>query len=98
MNATVQQAMDLLSGFSEREQHFALNILKQIPERRISDNSYVCEYGYVHGEFNNETIAAMEETEVLIRKIKAGEHVPRYNNFSEILAEIEAENNAKAVI
>ena len=51
---------------------------------------------------NAETIAAMEETEEMIRKIKAGEHVPRYNSFAEILAEveaeIEAENNAKIAI
>lgn len=91
-----------MNGFTEAEQNFALNVLKQIPERRLNENSYVCEYGYVHGDFNDETKEAFEEADEIIRKIKEGEHIPRYNNFSEILADIDAEledeKNEKAAI
>lgn len=45
---------------------------------------------------NAETIAAMEETEEIIRKIKTGEHSgSTYNSFAEILAEIDAEIEAE---
>ncbi|MCL2357008.1 MAG: hypothetical protein FWC70_07610 [Defluviitaleaceae bacterium] len=102
MTATIRQALDLLQGFSEKEQKFALNVLMQIPERNIDENSYVCDYGYVHGVPNAETIAAIEETEEMIKKIETGEHVPRYSSFAELLAEvdaeIEAENNAKVAV
>ncbi|MCL1987140.1 MAG: hypothetical protein FWG64_04120 [Firmicutes bacterium] len=40
---------------------------------------------------NAETIAAMEETEEILRKIRAGEHTPRYDSFEEMLAEVDAE-------
>ena len=85
MTTVVQQAIDLLQGFSEKELDFAINVLKQIPKRRIGDDSYVCEYGYVHGEPNDETIDAIEETEEIIRKIKIGERVPM--TYEEYLAE-----------
>ncbi|MDR2168311.1 MAG: hypothetical protein LBE35_10775, partial [Clostridiales bacterium] len=41
--------------------------------------------------YNAETQAAFAETEEMIRKIKAGEYVPRYSSFKDILAEIDAE-------
>ncbi|MCL2016943.1 MAG: hypothetical protein FWG68_11925 [Defluviitaleaceae bacterium] len=41
---------------------------------------------------NAETIAAMEETEEILRKIRAGEYSgPSYDSFEEMLAEIDAE-------
>ena len=43
---------------------------------------------------NAETIAAFEEAEQIIRDIKAGVRKP-YNNFAEILAEIETEIEAE---
>ena len=50
---------------------------------------------------NAETLAAFAETEEIIRKIKAGEYVPRYNSYeemvAEIYAEIEAEENGEEV-
>ncbi|MCL2420405.1 MAG: hypothetical protein FWD03_00975 [Defluviitaleaceae bacterium] len=76
MNTTVQQAIDLLNGFDEKEQRFALNVLRQIPSRCISGDSYVCEFGYVHGEYNADTVAAMEETEEIIQQINSGKRKP----------------------
>ena len=102
MDATIQQAISLLNNFSEVEKSFALNVLKQIPKRRLDEHSYVCEFGYVHGAFNEETLQAFEETEEIIRQIEAGEKVPRYSSFSELLAEIddeiEEENNGKIAV
>ena len=91
MNALMQETMDLMSGFSEIQQRFVLSIVRQVPERRITGDSYVCEYGYVHGEYNDEMKAAFEETEEIFSRIESGEHKPRYNSFADILAEIDAE-------
>jgi len=102
MDDVIQQAIGLLKGFSEKEKLFALGVLKQIPERQINDDSYVCDFGYVHGEFNDESKEAFEECEEIIRQIEAGERVPRYSCFAEILAEIdeeiEEENYAKTAV
>jgi len=103
VTAVMQEAINLLQGFSEKEQNFALRVLQQIPNRKLNEDSYVCEFGYVHGDYNDETKAAFEETEEIIRQMKAGEYAgPTYNNFAEILAEIdeeiEAENNEKIII
>jgi len=102
MDAVIQQAVGLLQGFNEKERNFALNVLKQILERRITEDSYVCDYGFVHGDFNDETKETFEECEEIIRQIEVGERVPRYSSFAEILAEIdeeiEAENNEKAAV
>ena len=76
MNGVIQQAVGLLKGFTEKEMAFALGVLRQIPERRIDDNSYVCEYGYIHGQYNEETVAAIEETEEILQQIKAGTRQP----------------------
>ena len=61
MDNAIQQAVGLLEGFTEKELSFALGVLKQIPERRLNDDSYVCDFGYVHGDFNDETKEAFEE-------------------------------------
>jgi len=91
MTATMQQAIDLLQGFSEKEQNFALRILQQIPNRTITEDSYVCDFGYVHGEYNDETKAAFEETEEIIRQIKAGERQPM--TLEEFFADLYAEDD-----
>jgi len=73
MDNAIQQAVGLLESFTEKEQKFALNVLKQIPQRQIDDDSYVCEFGYVHGAFNDESKEAFEECEEIIRRIEAGD-------------------------
>jgi len=93
MDAIIQQAVSLLEGFNEKEQNFALNVLKQIPERRITEDSYVCDYGYVHGDFNDETKEAFEECEEIIRQIEAGERVPRFNSVAELMADLMSEDD-----
>ena len=46
---------------------------------------------------NAETIAALEETEEIIRKIKTGEYAePSYTCFAELLAEIDTEIETEA--
>jgi hypothetical protein len=90
-DAVIQQIINLLNNFNDAEKSFALNILKQIPERQIDENSYVCAHGYVHGAFNEDTMQAFDECEKLIEQIESGEKVPRYSHFSEILAEIDKE-------
>ena len=91
MTATMQQAIDLLQGFSEKEQSFALRILQQIPDRKINEDSYVCEFGYIHGDFNDETKAAIEETEEIIRQIKTGER--QAMTLEEFFADLYSEDN-----
>lgn len=92
MDSIIQQAVTLLEGFNEKEMNFALGVLKQIPERHITDDSYVCDYGYVHGDFNDETKEAFEECEEIIRQIEAGERVPRFNSVSELMADLMSED------
>jgi len=72
-DGVLQRALDMLKNFTDKEMTFALGVLEQIPQRRIDDNSYVCEYGYVHGEFNQETKEALEESEEIIKRVKAGD-------------------------
>ena len=91
MDVMVNQAMDMLKTFDNKQLNFALNILRQIPQRRINENSYVCEYGYVHGDFNDETKAAFEESEEIIRQIESGERVPKFSNVSELMADLMSE-------
>ena len=46
---------------------------------------------------NAETIAAMEETEEIIRQIRAGEYAGlTYSSFAELLAELDAELHEEA--
>lgn len=92
MSVAVQESITLMNGFNEKEMTFAINILKQIPERRLDENSYVCEYGYVHGAFKDDDIEAFEECEEIIRKIESGERKPRYSNVSELMADLLSED------
>ena len=46
---------------------------------------------------NAETIAAFEETEEIIRRVKSGEYSgPSYKRFADLLAEIDEEIEAEA--
>ena len=42
---------------------------------------------------NAETLAAMEETDEIIRKIKFGEITPMYHNVAELMADLESEDD-----
>ena len=57
------------------------------PSTAIDRSDWSAHYNCEHVP-NAETIAAFEETEEIIRRIRAGEYVRTYANHAELVAEI----------
>ena len=56
-----------------------------------SKDGYYCEYGYWHSNVPNaEMLAAMEETEQILRDIQDGKRKP-YATYADLVADLEAE-------
>ena len=95
MSAIKERLIEYIDAIPDAKLVTLEPLLKRLSEEKPGEDPqreypYVCEYGYLHNP-NAETIAAMEETEQIIRDPNR----KRYSSFKELLNEIDAEIEAE---